>query len=172
MSRYQVGDYVVYNEEGVCCVANVGKLSMPSADKNQQYYFLKPLSGDGKIYVPVDTTLPMRPVLNREQAMALIQQMPEIIADVNRFNSKRVLEDHYREMMKPHTPEALVRTIKSVYEKRWNSGEKPKALNATDEYYKKRAEAMLYQELALALEIPVDQVEQFICDSLDLAAEA
>ncbi|MDO4355946.1 MAG: CarD family transcriptional regulator [Clostridia bacterium] len=172
MSMYQVGDYVVYNEEGVCYVANVGKLSMPSADKNQQYYFLKPLSGDGKVYVPVDTTLPMRPVLNREQALALIQEIPGIVADINRFNNKRVLEEHYRAMMKPHTPEALVKTIKSVYEKRWGAGEKPKALNATDEYYKKRAEAMLYQELALALNIPVDQVERFICDSLDAAAGA
>lgn len=172
MSMYQVGDYVVYNEEGVCRIADIGTLSMPSAEKNQQYYYLKPLSGDGKVYVPVDTTLPMRPVLDKEQALALIQEMPEIVAEINRFNNKRVLEDHYRALMKPHTPEALVKTIKSVYEKRWGAGEKPKALNTTDEYYKKRAETMLYQELSLALDIPLDQVEKFICDAIEKVAEA
>lgn len=163
---FQVGDYIAYNEEGVCRVVDIGALSMPSADPNRMYYFLRPVSGDGRIYVPTDTPLPMRPVLNREEALALIRRMPGIPVEINRFNNKRMLEEHYREMMKPHTPEALVRIIKSAHEKLWQTGGKPKSLNATDEYYRRRAEAMLYPELALALEIPVDRVEQFICDSL------
>ena len=163
---FQVGDYVAYNEEGVCRVVDIVALSMPSADPDRLYYFLRPVSGDGRIYVPTDTPLPMRPVLNREEALTLIRRMPGIAADINRFSNKRMLEEHYRELMKPHTPEALVRTIKSAYEKRWQAGGKSRALNATDEYYRKRAEALLYPELAMALGIPADRVEQFICDSL------
>lgn len=125
---FQVGDYIAYNEEGMCRVEDIGALSIPSADPDRLYYFLRPVTGDGRIYVLTDTPLPMRPVLNRE--------------------------------------EALVRIIKSAHEKRWQVGGKPKSLNATDKYYRKRAEAMLYPELAMALGIPVDRVEQFICDSL------
>lgn len=163
---YQTGDYVVYNEEGVCRVEGIGPLSIRTADQSISYYHLRPVSGDGKVYVPVDTTMPMRPVLNRAQALALIHAMPGIPAEVNRFNSKRVLEDHYRALIKPYTPEALVRTIKSVYEKRANDGGRQRPLNATDEYYKKRAETLLYQELSMALDIPESQVERYICDTL------
>lgn len=163
---YQVGDYIAYNEEGVCRVEDIGALSIPSADPDKLYYFLRTVTGDGRIFVPTDTPLPMRPVLSREEALALIRRMPGISVEISRFSNKRMLEEHYRELMKPHTPEALVRIIKSAHEKRWQVGGKPKSLNATDEYYRKRAEAMLYPELAMALGIPVDRVEQFICDSL------
>lgn len=156
----------MYNEEGVCRVEKVGPLSIRTADQSISYYHLRPLSGDGKVYVPVDTTMPMRPVLNRAQALALIHAMPGIAAEVNRFNSKRVLEEHYRALMKPYTPEALVRTIKSVYEKRENDGGRQRPLNTTDEHYKKRAETLLYQELSLALDIPAAEVERYICDTL------
>lgn len=166
---FGVGDYVAYNEDGVCRVEQVGTLSIPVADRDQCYYTLRPISESGKIYVPVDTALPMRPVLSREEAMALIRQIPGVEAEVSQLSNKRMLEEHYRSMMKPHTPLALVKTLKSVYEKR-TGGEKLRSLSSTDEYYRKRAEALLYQELAVALEIPADTVESFIANTIDAGA--
>lgn len=52
--------------------------------------------------------------------------------------------------------------IKSVYSKNQalaGSGKKP---GKTDQEYMKRAEGLLHGELAVALEIPVDQVEEYI----------
>jgi len=164
-----IGDHVVYNEDGVCCVENIGALKITTASRDQQYYTLRPVSGDGRIYVPVDTALPLRPVMTREDAMALIHRMPEIEAEICRMNSKRVLEEHYHNMMKPHTPEALVRTVKSVYAKR-HGGEKVRALSNTDEYYRKRAEGLLYQELSVALEIPMEEVGTFIIRIIEAGA--
>lgn len=164
-----IGDHVVYNEDGVCCVENIGVLKIATASRDQQYYTLRPVFGDGRIYVPVDTALPLRPVMTREEAMALIYHMPEIEAEVCRLNSKRVLEEHYRNMMKSHTPEALVCTLKSIYAKR-HGGEKVRALSNTDEYYRKRAEALLHQELSVALEIPVEEVEKYIIHTIEAGA--
>lgn len=166
---YGVGDIVVYNEDGVCRVENVGALKIASADRDQQYYTLRPLNGDGRIYVPVDTKLPVRPALSREGALELIRQMPGIQAEISRLNNKRVLEDHYRALMQPHTPQSLVKTLKSIYEKR-NDGDKLRALSSTDEYYRKRAEALLHQELSVALDIPVEDVENFIIRTIEAGA--
>lgn len=95
--------------------------------------------------------------------------MPEVPAQACRLSSKRVLEEHYRALIKPHTPEALVATLKSVHAKR-HDGEKLRTLSSTDEYYRKRAEGLLHQELAFALEIAQDEVEQFIIDRLGAEA--
>lgn len=162
----RIGDCVVYNEDGVCRVENIGTLNMAAADKGQMYYTLRPLSGDGRIYVPVDTALPLRAVISREEAMDLIRRLPEIAPEISRMSSKRVLEEHYRAMMKPHTPEALAKTVRSVYAKR-HEGEKLRPLSSTDEYYRKRAEGLLHQELAVALDIPLGNVETFITNTIE-----
>lgn len=166
---YSVGDIVVYNEDGVCRVENVGALKIASADRDQQYYTLRPVNGDGRIYVPVDTKLPMRPALSREEAMELIRQMPAVPAEVCRQNNRRLLEEHYRTLMQPHTPLSLVRTLRSVCEKR-NGGDRLRALSSTDEYYRKRAEALLYQELSIALEVPAEKMEGFIAEIIEKPA--
>lgn len=162
----RIGDCVVYNEDGVCRVENIGTLNIATVDKNRLYYTLRPLSGDGRVYVPVDTALPLRAVISREEAMDLICQLPQIPPEISRMSSKRALEEHYRAMMKPHTPEALAKTLRSVYAKR-HDGEKLRPLSSTDEYYRKRSEGLLYQKLAVALDIPLGNVEAFIVDVIE-----
>ena len=163
---YQIGESVVYNEDGVCRVEAVGPLNISSAIRDQRYYTLRPLSGDGRIFVPVDTHLPIRAVLSREEALQLIRSIPQVEAEVSRISTKRMLEEHYRELMKPHTPQALVRTLKSVYAKR-HDGQKLRPLSSTDENYRKRAEMLLHQELSVALGIEQSEVERFIVNMIE-----
>ena len=44
--------------------------------------------------------------------------------------------------------------------------EKGKKLIKTDADYKKKAEDILYNELAIALEVPIDEIEDFISNRL------
>lgn len=163
---FNVDDMVVYNAEGVCRVESIGPLHFSSVRKEEMYYSLRPIAGEGRIYVPVDTQLPLRRMLTRDEALALIRRMPAIKTEVSCVNNKRVLEEHYRKLMNPHTPEALVRTVKSIYQKR-HSGGKVRALGTTEEYYRKRAEGLLHQELGEALGIPADEVETFIIHTIE-----
>ena len=78
---FQPGELVVYGSTGVCRVEGFGGLDQPGEDRGKRYYLLKPLWQDGMIYAPVDSEkVPMRPVMSREEAEALIGRMPEIPA--------------------------------------------------------------------------------------------
>ena len=76
---FQTGELVVYGATGVCRVEEIVGLDQPGRDRGRKYYLLKPLWQDGVIYAPVDSAkVPMRPVMSREEAEALIDRMPGI----------------------------------------------------------------------------------------------
>ena len=52
---YQIGEHIMYKNIGICVVEEIGKPGF-SADKDKEYYTLRPLdaTGNARIYVPVD----------------------------------------------------------------------------------------------------------------------
>lgn len=63
--------------------------------------------------------------------------------------------------------EDLIRLIKTVYVKRRNMERNGKKAGKTDQQYMKKAKALLHEELAIALGIPVDQVETYIAEMIE-----
>ena len=56
---YEIGQYIIYGENGVCTVDAIGPLSMRGSDKDRIYYTLSPYVGTGTFYAPVDTKVYM-----------------------------------------------------------------------------------------------------------------
>ena len=56
----------------------------------------------------------------------------------------------------------LIRLAKSIYAKKLEAEKRQKHIGSTDEKYLRRAEELLFGELAVALEIPRDDVPAFI----------
>lgn len=163
---YQVGELVVYGATGVCRVEELTQL--PGGDRGRQYYLLKPLWQDGVIYAPVDSgKVPMRPVISREEAEALVDQMPDIQAAVCRGTTVQALAQQYQSAVRDGGHQALIEMMKAIYLKRGEAEAKNRRLGMTDERYMKQAERMLYGELATALEIPFEEVERYIADRLE-----
>ena len=156
---YQVGELVVYGAEGVCRVAAIGPLEMRGAQKGTDYYTLTPLYGAGKIFIPVDTNVSIRPVMTREEAEELIDRIPEIPEEIYENNNLRLLNEHYQALLKSYDCVDLVRLIRAIYAK----GRRGRRLGQVDERTFKKAEEMLHGELAAALDIPPDQVKDYIC---------
>ena len=50
---YQIGDYIVYGNEGVCRVDEIAPFHIPGMTAERLYYTLTPLYHDEKIYTPV-----------------------------------------------------------------------------------------------------------------------
>ena len=77
---FQAGDLVVYGSTGVCRVEGITQPGTSGADRDRQFYLLKPLQQDGVIYTPVDNAkVPMRPVISREEAEARLRsQFPAL----------------------------------------------------------------------------------------------
>lgn len=160
---FSKGELIVYGNTGVCRVEDVAPAAhLSSADKERLYYKLVPLYGSGCIYIPVETSVFMRPVLTRAEAEALIDEIPQIKEESSQGLDPRALAEKYRATLNTHECSDLVQLIKSVFSKNQalaGSGKKP---GKTDQEYMKRAEGLLHGELAVALDIPVEEVEDYI----------
>ena len=163
---YEVGALVVYGSDGVCRVDKIGPLEMQGAQKGIDYYTLSPLYHGGTIFTPVDTKVLMRPVMTREEAQALIAHIPEIQAENCQSHNPRLLHEHYQSSLKSGDCVELVKLIRTIYAKGREAAGKGRHLGQVDERSKKQAMDMLHGELAVALGIRVDEVEDYITRTL------
>ncbi len=159
---FEIGEYVVCGNKGVCVVEAVAKLDISGVDKEREYYILKPLYMAGStVYVPVDSAeKSMRRVLKRDEAQKLIKEIPDIPLLV--ITNEKLSEQMYRECIKSNDCGELIKIIKTIYlrkQKRMQAGRK---VTAVDAKYFHLAEDSLYGELAVALEMPKDEVESYI----------
>ena len=155
---FNVGEKIIYGENGVCTVEKIAPLNMSGASKEKLYYYLTPMIGSGTYFAPVDTMAFMRPVMSREEAEALVDSIPGIppaICNDSRFNH---VDAFYRDLFKLHTNEALVSVIKGL---RCRMAE-PKTRSSRAEATMKRAKDILHGELSVALEIEFGDVEEYI----------
>ena len=166
MALYQAGDYIIYGSEGVCKVEAVGHPDVSMADASREYYTLSPVYRGGCNYIPVDSKVFMRPVISREEALALVEHAAEI--EVNHYENcnLREINDHYTAMLQSHACKSLVQLVKTVYQKREALLENGKKLGQIDERYMKRAEELLYGELAVALEMEREAVSALMLAQL------
>jgi CarD family transcriptional regulator len=159
---YSVGDLVVYGSVGVCKVEAIGVPALSAIDETRSYYTLTPLYKDGRIYAPTDTCTFVRPVISRDAAISLIKRMPFIDASIYETKHIGLLKEHYQGLLHSHDCADLVHLIKSVYVKRQSLAENKKSLGQVEAQYMKRAEEMLYDELAVALDLPRGEVKGYI----------
>jgi CarD family transcriptional regulator len=155
---FEVGQKIVYGENGVCTVDKIEPLAMSGASREKLYYHLIPLIGSGTYFTPVDSGAYMRPVMSREQAEALIDAMPGIepaICNDNRFNH---VDAFYKELFRQHSCEALVAIVKGLRSRMATRKTRSSRAEAT----MKRARDMLHGELSVALELPLGEVEGYI----------
>lgn len=160
--KYEVGQKIIYGENGVCTVEYIAPLDISGSDPEKLYYHLTPLVGTGTFFAPIDTAVFMRPLIGRDDALRLIDSYESIepaICDDNRFNH---VDAFYKELFKLHSPEAMIAVIKGL--KIRISEKKTKSSRA--ESTLKRAKEILYGELSVVLEIPFSDMEQYIIKRL------
>lgn len=167
---FQEGDLVVYGSSGVCRVVQIGALESQAADPNRQYYTLQPLFESERIYTPVDSGVFMRPAMTKEEAQNLIRQIPEIDGDVCTERNPANLRIHYEASLQSHECRELIRMIKGIRRKTRETEKKGRKMGQVDQRYRKKAEGLLHGELAIALGIPREEVEDYIHSALEEAA--
>ena len=159
---FKIGDKIIYGESGVCTVEKIEPLDMEGANKGKLYYQLSPLIGSSTLFVPVDTGVFMRHVMSRDEAEALIDSIPGIepaICNDSRFNH---VDAYYKELFKRHTCETLVSIVKGLRSRLADKKSRSSRAEAT----MRRAKDILHGELAVALDMDVDEVEGYIVSRL------
>lgn len=161
---FETGQLVFYANTGVCRVKSIGPppSDFPEELRKKQFYCLAEEFGPNVIYIPIDTKSFMRPIISKEEAVALISKMPETARLNEESNSQKVWADDYKALLNSHSCHDLVRLLKTVHLKNRSAqrrGKKPWMIN---QQYGQRAEKLLYGELAAALGIRFDEVEAYI----------
>lgn len=165
---YQIGELIFYGSTGVCRVADIHQTTAHRTCPAQTYYILQPLYSTCTIQTPVDNPkVFMRPILSREEALNLIDRIPTVHAKAYSPRSIRELSDHYEAAMRTHNSAELLKLTMSIYAKKQDALRQNKKFGSMDERFMKRAEDLLFGELAAALDIDRDTVPDYIASRLE-----
>ena len=169
---YSIGEKIMYGGTGVCTVQEITPVRMSSQENPRLYYVLKPLYQSGTIQIPVDNTkVPIRPVMTRAEAEQLVDGIPYIHASICYEKNLTALRNHYQQQLNTFDCRDLVRMTKSIYAKKKDAESRQKKIGMTDEKFLRRAEDLLFGELAVALDIARDDVRGYISERLRATAE-
>lgn len=164
---YKTGEYVVVGNNGICVVEGITTLNLDGIDKSREYYLMKPVfSNKSTVYKPVDKIDDaIRPALTKKEAQKLVSVMPSISA-LNITDEKSV-EKTYKELIRSSDPKALVTLIKTIHARKESRQLKGFKVTALDARYFKQAEEFLYGELSVALDIPRDEIKDYVVKHIE-----
>ena len=143
---YQIGDYVVKANSGICRIQDICHLDMPNVDRSRLYYAMVTQDSMGsRLYVPVDGRKnEMRKVISEPEAWDIIEKIPDVEAAW--INDEKQREQKYREALKSCDPELLIGIIKNMYLRKQKRTAQGKRSTVVDDRYFRLAEDALYSE--------------------------
>lgn len=157
-----MGDIILYGAQGICkidCI-QTKQIGKQKAD----YYVLKPIYNDNTaVFVPVDNellTAKMQNVLTKSQAEELAAKAADIdIVEAKDETQKREL---YKAILSSSDREKLIALIKTIRLERDARRQNNKKLNINDEQTLRKAELLLYNELAFVYGVEPDEAKNLI----------
>ena len=164
---FNVGEYVVYGSKGVCQVSDISHVDIPGADADRLYYILRPVGDTGAtVYLPTDNQKAViRRVMTQEEARQLLDDMPSIEQLWVEDEKKR--EQTYKDAMKTCDSRMWVSMIKTLYNRKQDRLAMGKKITALDEKYMRAAEHELYDELSIVLDLPREQMAEYITEYVE-----
>lgn len=161
---FEKGEYIIYGNNGVCEVQDYMQADKP--DNHRIYYVLAPIRSKGSIiYSPVDNQkVFMRRVMTREEANELLRGIPEY-EEIN-IPEVRAQEQQYKEILQNCDCTDSIRLIKALYARKEQREAAGRKITAVDEKYLFLAKDSLLNELAIALEMNVDEVDKMLAEKM------
>lgn len=152
---YKKDQYVVYKHD-VCKIKNIKE------NKGNTYYVMTPIDDDSLIIdIPIDNKNGLlRDIISKENAINLIKKIPKI-EPIENINEKKV-EEYYKEMLKNNDYESLIKIIKTTYLRNEYRLKNKKKINEKDNTYFELAEKYLHNELAISLNMSLEEVKNYI----------
>lgn len=163
---YQINDYVVAGSMGIC---KINEICIPDFAKDEQLcYVLQPVGNQvDVIYVSVNNNkLQMRKIISKAEAKGYIVNFPNI--EPICYENDKVREAAYKNTLRSGDCMQRIQMTKGLYLKKQERIEKGKKLSQTDEKNFRQAEQLLMEELALALEIPLERVMTYIEEQIEV----
>lgn len=165
------GDTVVYRHH-VCEVTAIREGYFEGKD----YFELHALFQNSlKLFVSIDDadSPALRPVMGKTEALELIDSISDTdaidedalkTADDTPTLLERRIKEEYDKHLKTFAPEDLIPIMKSVHKRTERREGFGRQITATDKKYFDLAEGLLCDELSVSLDIPRDDVRDYLLD--------
>lgn len=165
---FQKNDYVVYGNNGVCKVLDIGIPEIQGIDKSKLYYTLQPVYSKGSIiYTSVENEKSvMRKITSKKEALTIIDNISEI--DTIEVPNEKFKDMTYKEVLKKNDIREWIKLIKTLYLKNQQKITEGRKIGTTDQRFLREAEEFLYGELSISLTIPKDRIENFITNRVNI----
>ena len=159
---FEVGEYVVYGNKGVCKVNSVGPVDIPGIPKERQYYTLSQVYTRGStIFTPVDSDkVVLRRVLTSKEAKDLINDAAHMNPVWIQNDKER--EQRFTEILRSADTRSLFEMIIALHHRKERRLAAGKKATSTEERYSHAAEDILFGELGISLGIARDEVKDFV----------
>lgn len=159
---YKIGEFIIYGNNGICEVDNIGPLNMSGISNDKNYYTLRPINESGTIFTPVDTGVFMRSISTYDEVQDLIKCIPSIKeAECNEKNT-RLLQPYYEKLIRTHDCIDLLSLIAGFHKKRVDG----KKIGQIDDKYMRIAQGLIKDEFSIALKISKEEVEEYITNKI------
>lgn len=157
--KYQVGDYLVHENSGVCQITDIDDMELMGKGSRKTYYIMTPVFKAGaKVFTPVDgSNAKLRPVATSDEFLAILDEMESI--DVIDEPNDRLRQEVFKEVIGEFTPEALSQVVKTVLLRKWARIAAGKKVMAQDEKVLSVAGRKLYEEMAFSMKKEIADVQ-------------
>ena len=165
---FKIGEKVVYSSNGVCKINEITKLNLNTANKDKLYCVLENLENKGIAYIPIDSTVYLRPVMSKEETEILISKISSIsISDFGVVNPKE-MPKVCQETISTHDNEKIIALIKFLRTIELQKKADKKKLSATEERYLSQAIMIIGSEISCSLGISKDELKDIIFNSVEI----
>lgn len=163
---FEKGEYIIYGSNGVCEVQDY--MNAAGETDNRTYYVLAPMRSKGStIFSPVDNQkVLMRKVMTKEEARELLQGISEY--EDMEIRDSRTQEQQYKEILQSCNSTDSLRLLKALYQRKRKREAAGRRITAVDEKYLFLARDCLLNELSIALDMDVDDVEEILADKIQI----
>ncbi len=164
---FEVGDFIIYGNNGVCRVDAVGATELAGLSKDRMYYTLSPIyERKSRLFTPVDNEkVIMRAVISKEEAYKLLEEIKKI--DFLWVQDEKRREESYKEAFRKCDYRELAKMIKAIYFHKEARQAEGKKISASDDRYFHIAEETLYGELAISFDMDKEKVKEVVIASVE-----
>jgi len=171
---YSAGDVIIYGNKGVCRIDEIKSMSF-AREEPKEYYLISPMFTRSSLvmYVPLDNELQcaeIKPVLSRDEAMALIESLPFNNCDWVEDRNER--KEKFATILNSGSREEIAGLIHLINKQRAALTEAGKKLNAQDARALDEAVTRINNELAIALDVEPSDVSDIIRDKTGINLSA
>mgnify|MGYP003312352731 CR=1 FL=1 len=157
---FEIGEVVVYKRE-VCIIKELKN----NFYRDMDYYILNSIIDDSLVLqVPVENKMGyLRKIMSKEEVEALINRIPDIeYIDTN----EKFIENEYKALLQTNEIDDLVKIIKTTYLRNDTRQKEGKKTADKDSFFFNKAETFLYTEISKSLNMPYDEVKNYIIERL------